>query len=101
MEWLLAQADPFSLVEFGKLVVQVGLTGSLVLYFVWEASKREDRMQKRCEILENFIREDLVQLNRECVKALQNDALQTEKASRASDGLTMTLNTLIQQRRNE
>lgn len=52
-----------------ELVAQIGVFGSLVLFFVWQSDKRERRMAASLEALNEFQKKDLMSINRASVEA--------------------------------
>lgn len=52
-------------------VIQLGLSVALVLFFVWQADKRERRMANSNEALATFIRTDLKQLAERSATAIE------------------------------
>lgn len=68
------------------IATSVGLSSALILFFVWWAFKREERMTQRLERLEDFSRTQLVELVKETSAALIQDAEATRQAAKAIEG---------------
>lgn len=45
-----------------QLVLQVGLAAALVIYFVWQGGKREEKYEERLQSIQDFTQETLVTL---------------------------------------
>ncbi len=57
-----------------RTVVQNGLAIGLVLFWAWEASKREARMRERTDKIETVIWESMQRQNADAVRALTTSA---------------------------
>ena len=74
--------DPITL---GKLATDLGVLAALVLWFTWQASVREDRMLKRLETLESYIRDTMTRAldaNTEVMSRLEDWLQQREVADK-------------------
>ena len=71
-----------SVPTFVTAIVQLGLSVSLCVFFVYRDYKREQSNQLRTTALETFQRETLVKLSEESTKQL---ALSTQAMNRMSD----------------
>lgn len=65
------------------IATSVGLSSALILFFVWWSFKREEKLTKRLETLEDFSRTTLIDLTKETTQALVKDALATSACVKA------------------
>jgi hypothetical protein len=107
MLWLFAQVVPVSTTDLVNSVLQLGLPSALLLYFIWEGKRREERISKegvereqklstRIETLEAFIRTELLDMTKQVVGALRKDTDATTRQMEMIDNL----NELISEKLN-
>lgn len=73
------------------IATSVGLSSALILFFVWQAWKREERLTTRIENLEDFSRTKLIELARETTSALLKDAEATSACTQAINSNTAVM----------
>ena len=66
-------ASDASLLNWHSLVTDFGFPIALVLFFVWNSYTREQRISNRVTKLEDFIQDDLMDLNKQAIKAIADN----------------------------
>lgn len=88
--WILGQITPVAdmpqptLAVLAQIATSVGLSAALVLYFVWQGWRREERFVARLEKLEDFSRLELT-------SALAGSAVAMNKCTTAIEMNTQTI----------
>jgi hypothetical protein len=67
---ILGQAE---LIQWSKVITDVGLLSALVLFFTWTAWKREERLAVRITALETFVQNDLLECTKTCVETITDN----------------------------
>lgn len=82
---------PQMLNALATIATSVGLSSALILFFVWWSFKREEKLTKRLETLEDFSRTTLIELTKETTEALVKDALATQACVKAIETNTQVI----------
>lgn len=64
-------ATPFA--DWHSLVTDFGFPIALVMFFVWNSWKREERMGTRVTNLETFVQTELMDINKQAVQAISDN----------------------------
>lgn len=75
------------------VVTSLGMSTSLILFYVWWSWKRDQTRDERMEKLEDFNRTTLIGLLEKTVNALTQDAIATENCRIAIDGCRTAIET--------
>lgn len=82
------------------VATSVGLSSALILFFVWQAWNREQRLITRIETLEDFARTTLISLTKETTVALMKDAEATSACTEAIRSNTTVIASTVQTTRD-